>query len=105
MAQTARGLSRGGYRMTRRGWPSSEVSRPLLPLSPANGGAPGTGGSAARAGEAGGALSLGGGAISSAFGGASATRSRGAGGGDAGFERSEERRVGKGWGARGAADG
>jgi hypothetical protein len=45
------------YRVTRRGWPSSEVSRPLLPLNPLNGGAPGMDGSSTRTGVATGALS------------------------------------------------
>jgi hypothetical protein len=45
-------------RVTRRGWPSSEVSRPLLPLNPLNGGAPGTDGSATRTGVATAAVSL-----------------------------------------------
>jgi hypothetical protein len=52
------------YRVTRRGWPSSEVSRPLLPLNPLNGGAPGTDGSSARTGVAIAALSLEAGGVS-----------------------------------------
>jgi hypothetical protein len=52
------------YRVTRRGWPSSEVSRPLLPLNPLNGGAPGMDGSSARTGVATDALSVEAGGVS-----------------------------------------
>lgn len=52
------------YRVTRRGWPSSEVSRPLLPLNPLNGGAPGIDGSSTRTGVATSALSVEAGGVS-----------------------------------------
>jgi hypothetical protein len=52
------------YRVTRRGWPSSEVSRPLLPLNPPNGGAPGMSESSARTGVATDALSVEAGGVS-----------------------------------------
>jgi hypothetical protein len=51
------------YRVTRRGWPSSEVSRPLLPLNPPNG-APGMSGSSARTGVATDAVSVEAGGVS-----------------------------------------
>lgn len=54
----------GAYRVTRRGWPSSEVSRPLLPPNPLNGGAPGMDGSSARTGVATGAPSFEAGGVS-----------------------------------------
>ena len=62
------------YRVTRRGWPSSEVSRPLLPLNPPNG-APGMSGSSARTGVATDAVSVEAGGVSRTRGADSATSS------------------------------
>jgi hypothetical protein len=63
------------YRVTRRGWPSSEVSRPLLPLNPPNGGAPGMSETSARTGVATDALSVEAGGVSRTRGADSATSS------------------------------
>lgn len=46
------------YGVTRRGWPSSELSGPLLPFMPLNGGAPRTDGKLARTVDPIAALSL-----------------------------------------------
>ena len=80
VVQTTRAPSRR-YRAARRGCPSSAVSRPLLPVSPLNGGAPGIAGRVTITGVARIPLSLAAGGVSGVRGADSATGSERAGAG------------------------
>ena len=74
------------YRAARRGCPSSAVSRPLLPVSPLNGGAPGIAGKVTITGVARIPLSLAAGGVSGVRGADSATGSERAGAGAEGMD-------------------
>ena len=86
VVQTTRAPSRR-YRAARRGCPSSAVSRPLLPVSPLNGGAPGIAGKVTITGVARIPLSLAAGGVSGVRGADSATGSERAGAGAEGMMR------------------
>ena len=85
VVQTTRAPSRR-YRAARRGCPSSAVSRPLLPVSPLNGGAPGIAGKVTITGVARIPLSLAAGGVSGVRGADSATGSERAGAGAEGMD-------------------